>query len=104
LANPIELVWTGPSKNTDDTDFTVDQYVGFELEIRRGSAVSAVSVPVGWSVDRQYTFPLADLSVGYGTSELRLRTVGIGGASVWTDPITVTLVAAPLPPTALAVR
>lgn len=86
MANPTKLSWTGPTKNTDGSDFTADQYAGFELEI---NGEGAVTVPAAWSTDSRYEMPLSDLQAVQATGDysLRMRTVAKNGnVSEWSAP------------------
>lgn len=101
MANPKELLWTGPSKNIDGSAFTSDQYGGFEIEV---DGKPAVAVSNAWATDYQYRMDLALLELGYGDHSVRMRTVAKGGlVSDWTPALTFRIAPAPLAPTNLRV-
>lgn len=88
MANPTKLSWTGPTKNTDGSDFTADQYAGFELQV---NSENAVSIPKEWAPDGKYSLPLADFSAvqKQGAHTLRMRTIAKNGnTSDWSTPVT----------------
>lgn len=99
MANPTKIAWTGPTKNVDGSNFTAEQYAGFEAVVTGPGGATQFVLPSAWSPTNEYELPMADLGVGYGTSSVKLRTLAVGGlASDWTAPVSFTLRGPPLPP------
>lgn len=95
------LTWTGTSQYTDGTPYTQADHGGYEIEL---NGVVGIAVPVAWSTDNQYTFPLKDLpGVRQGANTVRMRTVAANGtASEYTPLVPFTYLSVPQVPTNLA--
>lgn len=87
--NPATVIrWTPPSQYTDGSPYTESDHKGYTLGIlTNGQIEPFVDVPVALSGN---SYPIADLGLPYGLSEIALRTVAANGTtSVWSATITV---------------
>ena len=104
----MKATWRAPDTNTDGSPFVKEQYLGFELRV---DTDAAVSVPIAWDDDREYSFDFADLDANYapGNHAVSMRVLAKGDtavkASAWSEPATWTVKAkTPNPPFIVAVE
>lgn len=101
-----KIFWTAPTKNTDGSPFTEDQYFGFTLYFLNpdNSVATSVSIPAAWSVDGRYEYPISALSLATGDYRIAMSVTNKAGLeSDKTGPVTFTLAAKPNPPENLIV-
>lgn len=95
------ITWTGTTQNTDGSVFDQSQWAGYELEIDGGA--TAVSVPVQWHTDNQYSLDVALLQLAEGQHSFRMRTVAKNGnTSAWSNSASGVYKKIPKEPTGLA--
>jgi hypothetical protein len=107
MANPSILRWLGPTTFTDGSPYTEADHAGFEVQIDKNGVpgIGAVAIPVGWSTNGSYEFPLATVVEGSGSYQVRMRTVSKNGnVSNWSSGVTFVIDdRVPNPPTSLQV-
>lgn len=101
------LRWTGPTAYVDGTPYRQADHGGFEIQVEKNGTpqISAIAVPVQWSTNNQYEFPIATIVDGSGTYIVRMRTVAANGnVSNWSEPLSFVVDdRTPNPPTSLRV-
>jgi hypothetical protein len=101
-----KIFWGAPATNTDDTPFDEAQYFGFTLYFLNpdNSPATSVSLPVAWSANGRYEYPIAALSLQTGDYKVAMTVTNKAGVeSDRTAPVTFTLAAKPNPPVDLVV-
>lgn len=98
MANPQNLLWLGTTEYVDGTPFGQQDLAGYEVEV---NGEAAFAIPVAWSVDNTYSFPVIDLpNRRQGSNVVRMRTAATNGqVSDWTDPVTFQYASTPKAPT-----
>jgi hypothetical protein len=96
MANPTHFTWTQPLVDQGGVLFTQARYNGYEIEI---NGAPAVSIPVGWDSDGEYSFPIADAVPGYGLFSARIRVLSKDeGPSGFSNAATFVIAAPPVEP------
>jgi hypothetical protein len=97
VANPQNILWTGPTTYTDGVPYGQSDHAGYELEI---NGQPSVAIPVAWRTDNQYSLPVLGLPhLKQGNNAVRMRTVAANGqVSDWTGVVTFPYLSVPSVP------